>query len=46
MTPLCFVHMPFGRKPDVFRQRVRYAEVLKRRPAEARDRKDVAAGQA
>ena len=46
MTPLCFVLMPFGRKPDVFRERVRYAEVLKRRLADARDRKDVAAGRA
>ena len=46
MTLLCFVLMPFGRKPDVFRERVRHAEVLKRRLADARDRKDVAAGQA
>lgn len=46
MTSLCLVLMPFGRKPDVFRERVRYAEVLKRRRADARDRKDVAAGQA
>ena len=48
MTSLCFVLMPFDRKPDVVRERelVRYAEVLKRRLADARDRKDVAAGQA
>ena len=46
MTSLCFVLMLFRRKPDVFRERVRYAEVLKRRLADARDRKDVAAGQA
>ena len=46
MTPVCFVHMPFGRKPDVFRERVRFAEVLKRRPADTGDRKDVAAGRA
>ena len=46
MTSLCFVLMHFGRKPDVFRERVRYAEVLKRRLADACDRKDVAAGQA
>ena len=45
MTSLCFVLMPFGCKPEVFRERVRYAEVLKRRLADARDRKDVAAGQ-
>ena len=46
MTSLCCVLMSFGRKPDVFRERVRYAEVLKRRLADARDRKDIAAGQA
>ena len=46
MTPLCFVLMPFRRKPEVFRKRVRFAEVLKRRRADARDRNDVAAGQA
>ena len=46
MTSLCFVLMPFGRKPEVFRERVRYAEVLKCRLADARDRKDVAAGRA
>ena len=46
MTSLCLVLMLFRRKPDVFRERVRYSEVLKRRRADARDRKDVAVGQA
>ena len=46
MTPLYLVLMLFRRKPDVFRERVRFAEVLKRRLADARDCKDVAAGQA